>query len=503
MHKYLLFFGWFTLCFCISCNEGQSTKREEEVAMLFREGDSLLKVKDNKEALLVYKQLEVLLPDIKDSHAAAKVYNALGRLNQESYDFELAREYYDRALQVRSPEVADSAETLINLTGIYYYHNRSDSMEWCNKLLEHMYIRMDSAYQQKMICNVGALLNELTDNSEAMELHFIRTLRGALWQEAIEDRLKFHSLYDSKGNLMLNDSVWRVASEIKELPQRANLRYLLYKEAMRYKRYTEASLFMSNYLADVDSFSKLVKDVQLQKIQQKYNESKLQNQNTEIRNHWYLTILIALLSLIFLSFCYFLCLRLYRQKKEKELMSYQKDRVLLQQKIEELDIQVKQGNQELEGQEHLLKEIDALQQEKQKKEVRIRQLETIFKAKNISAPIADVEAVQVFRNIMERGFYSPSADRYKLQHWLDMAYRDFADRLNRTYPFLSDRERDVCFLTALDLDRETIAGILGVQVRSVDRYISRICERLGFAKGNKDDFTDFISRFKWKVEIPG
>lgn len=483
------------LILCISCKNSQP-QGNNAVEDLLRAGDSLYQVKDKEKALLVYKQAEMLLPETNVPHLIARVYNALGRLNQENFNPELAKEYYGRALNAKSQDIADNTESLINLTGIYYYYSQTDSMQGCLDRLDAFYAEADSLSRMRINYNSGAIVKELVDNSEAMNLHTIRALRSASWRVRIEDWKMFHRLYDRKGNLILNDSVCRLADEITELPRRANLHYLLYREAVRYKEYPLAADLMSKFIADADSFFTLASRTNIRRLQQQYNESEWQRENAEVRSRWYATILIAFLSLALLSlFCY-LSIRWYRRKKEKELLVYRRDVALLQYKIEALEIKVEEGNAGWEEKNHLQEEIVRLQQEKKKKELRIRQLETIFRAKDISVSVADVEAVQVFRNVLEKETYVPANDRGKLQHWLDMAYHNFADRLMQCYPLLSERDKDVCYLKALGLDNETIARILDVQPRSVDRYISRICEKLGFVKGNKDGFDSFIKRFK-------
>lgn len=495
MHKNLLYILLIVYCFCISCKDDR-TQADRKIGELIQTGDSLYQAKDKEEALLIYKQAERLLSETTASHLKAQVYNALGRLNQDNFNPALAKEYYERALNAQSADVTDSVESLVNLTGIYYYYNRTDSMQWCLNRQSGFYKKVDSASQMKMVFNSGAMLKELVNNSEAMNLHIIRALRTASWQTRMEDWKMFHPLYDQKGNLMLNDSICRLAAEIPELPRRANLHYLLYREAVRYKKYPLAADLMSRFIADADSFFTLVSRTNIQSLQQRYNESEWQRKNAEVRSRWYATILVALLSLVLLSLFYYFSIRWYRRKKEKELLAYRQDVALLQQRIEALETKVEEDYEELEEKERLQEELIGLQQEKQRKEIRIRQLETIFKAKDISVAVADVEAIQSFRNILEKEQYVPATDRGRLQHWLNMACHGFADRLKQQYPLLSERDKDVCYLKALGLDNEIIARILEVQVRSVDRYISRVCEKLGFAKGNKDDFALFIKRFK-------
>jgi DNA-binding NarL/FixJ family response regulator len=137
-----------------------------------------------------------------------------------------------------------------------------------------------------------------------------------------------------------------------------------------------------------------------------------------------------------------------------------------------------------------------LEEKKHQSEIRTRQLETIYRAKRISLSPQDAEAFQLFRKIVTEYHYEPTSERKILQHWMNVAFHDFSDRLENRCKDLSEREKDICYLSALGLDCENIAEILEVQPRSIERYISNICKKLGFEKGTKKLFVDFIGRWK-------
>ena len=132
---------------------------------------------------------------------------------------------------------------------------------------------------------------------------------------------------------------------------------------------------------------------------------------------------------------------------------------------------------------------------KGEKDIRIKQLEIMFRAKDISVSSADAEALQTFLKITELKKYIPAADRDKLQHWLNIVHQNFATRLNEQYSSLTGREKDICYLTALNLSLETVAQLLDVQPRSIERYTIRICEKFDFRKRSKESFIDFIIAF--------
>lgn len=90
--------------------------------------------------------------------------------------------------------------------------------------------------------------------------------------------------------------------------------------------------------------------------------------------------------------------------------------------------------------------------------------------------------------------YNPAEDRAKLEHWLNVSRHRWADRLEALYPSLTNNEKDICFLFVLGLGFDDIADLLGVQSRSVDRVVYRICRKMGLGQGSKEEFVAQINR---------
>lgn len=87
--------------------------------------------------------------------------------------------------------------------------------------------------------------------------------------------------------------------------------------------------------------------------------------------------------------------------------------------------------------------MQALEEEKKNKELRIRQLEVTFRSKHISLPVETVEAAQTYLRIVskENPRYNPAEDRAKLEHWLNVSRHRWADRLEALYPSLTNNEK--------------------------------------------------------------
>ena len=107
-----------------------------------------------------------------------------------------------------------------------------------------------------------------------------------------------------------------------------------------------------------------------------------------------------------------------------------------------------------------------------------------------------MEAAQTYLRIVskENPRYNPAEDRAKLEHWLNVSRHRWADGLEALYPSLTNNEKDICFLFVLGLGFDDIADLLGVQSRSVDRVVYRICRKMGLGQGSKEEFVAQINR---------
>lgn len=320
-------------------------------------------------------------------------------------------------------------------------------------------------------------------------------------------------LYTLMGHKEKADSLLQAALKTSDLNIKVNIYSSLQKRAEEEGQYEKAMEYLKKHVEAVDTIRKRAEHTKLRELQMKYDKSVALQQNAEIRLKWYLTITIGALILIALVIAYFYSLKLYRKWKEKELFQQKQAAFKLQERIDALQVMVEEKEsshqQEREDvlhemgilqkeREDALHEITALQNEKEEKEVRVKQLEAMFCAKGIAVAVADAEALQAFLKITEHGEYVPAESRGSLRHWLDITHRQFATRLHEEYPSLTGRETDICYLAALGFSLDAVADLLGVQPRSIERYISRTCEKVGFDKGGKEVFSDFVMGYAHK-----
>ena len=271
------------------------------------------------------------------------------------------------------------------------------------------------------------------------------------------------------------DSLLHAALKTSDLNVKVNIYSALYKQAEENKQYKKAIKYLKNYIAVIDSVRDELKSTEIRELQLKYDKSITLRQNAEIRMSWYLTIAIGILIVIVLILLYFYSLKMYKKQKGKELSQQKQGSIKLQEQIDTFQTMIEE-NENLHSleQEEALNKIMALQNEKGEKDIRIKQLEIMFRAKDISVSSADAEALQTFLKITELKKYIPAADRDKLQHWLNIVHQNFATRLNEQYSSLTGREKDICYLTALNL----MTRCLAVKCRPRPRARCAICKTM-------------------------
>lgn len=460
--------------------------------------DSFRKLGIKDSALFYFKQAESLLANTASVSSRYHIYRSLGELNQETFNPMSAKEYYHRTLSLPSLNANDSIPILYHLLGIYYYEQKEDSMTWCyNSSPSSTFSTLDSIGKNYYFSLMFVYSNELWGfNWEATHEHAIRAMKCASWATAAADASMISRLQDKNGNLQITDSICAMVDEIEDLPRKANLNYLLYREATRYKMYPLATRLSRRYIADVDSFITVYTGNKLKDWEEKYAYSELQRTYAETRSRWYATILSSVLAFMLLGTMVILFLRWQRKRYQKEWQSHKVQVQLLQKRIDSMDEEMKRNIGQQEYTRQLQLEMDELKEKKRQSEIRIRQLETIYRIKGDALSTQDAEAFQVFRRIMDKHVYLPASERHLLQHWMNLAHRDFAIHLDMHCKDLSDREKDICYLVALGLESDYIAETLDVQPRSVDRYISTICKKMGFEKGNKKLFAEFMAGWR-------
>lgn len=473
---------------------------DKKGAAYLYKGGVLNDLNESEKAILAYKQAEECIPQMEDTQLIARIYSDLGYLNQSELNYDIAKEYYKKSLSINKNAgyMSNIANDLMNLTSIsllFDYQNKQDSAEYYVSELLDLIPKVDSAQQIKMYHNI-AVQKMYKEDYVAANKYFLKLKEISGGKLSYKALAVWGELYVKTGHAEKTDSLLNAALNTSDLTVKANIYSSLYEQAEANKQYKQAIGYLKKHIAAVDSIRDELKNIEIREIQMKYDQSLTLRQNAEIRMKWYLTLAIGTLALIALAFFYAYSWKLYKKQKEKELFSQKQASARLQTRIEALQ-EVIEENKNLHNREReeALREITALQKEKNEKDIRVKQLEIMFRAKNITISSLDVEALQTFLRITQQQTYIPTMDRESLHRWIDITHQSFATRLNNEFPALTGREKDICYLTVLDLSFDSVAQLLEVQSRSVERYISRVCEKLGFEKGNKETFINFVIAF--------
>lgn len=459
---------------------------EKRTASLLYKGGVLKDMGKDEEAMLVYKEAESYIPRIKDNRIVTLIYMGLGYLNQKNRNYALSIDYFKKSVAVNivpKQVLSWKVSSIMNLANIsYYWGNRDDADLYYSQLLD-MVPLVDSMLQTKIYYNYGIYKSKEKEWAEA-EKYVRKALDNASGDVSYRAMLLLANLYSRTGRDGEVDSLCQYALKTSEPAVKARIYYFLYEENVARKEYEDAVTYLSHYVLLSDTLRSQINRSEYLEIQKKYDQVVLLNKNVEIHNHWYLTIIISTVIIVALIGIHYLVLSINRKKKEKLLLKSKQEKVELQEKIDACQTKIAEDEtMHNEEKEKLQMQITQLEAEKEQKDISIRRLEIICKSKDKDIPLEYIEALEMIMKLKskEQASYNPAVDREKLHIWLDLVYDDFAGRLLEKYQ-LTGRERDVCYLKALDFSDDEISELLKIQLRSEERWIYRICEKFGFPK---------------------
>lgn len=459
---------------------------EKRTASLLYKGGVLKDMGKDEDAMLVYKEAESYIPRIKDNRIVTLIYMGLGYLNQKNRNYALSIDYFKKSVAVNivpKQVLSWKVSSIMNLANIsYYWGNRDDADLYYSQLLD-MVPLVDSMLQTKIYYNYGIYKSKEKEWAEA-EKYVRKALDNASGDVSYRAMLLLANLYSRTGRDGEVDSLCQYALKTSEPAVKARIYYFLYEENVARKEYEDAVTYLSHYVLLSDTLRSQINRSEYLEIQKKYDQVVLLNKNVEIHNHWYLTIIISTVIIVALIGIHYLVLSINRKKKEKLLLKSKQEKVELQEKIDACQTKIAEDEtMHNEEKEKLQMQITQLEAEKEQKDISIRRLEIICKSKDKDIPLEYIEALEMIMKLKskEQASYNPAVDREKLHIWLDLVYDDFAGRLLEKYQ-LTRRERDVCYLKALDFSDDEISELLKIQLRSEERWIYRICEKFGFPK---------------------
>ena len=472
------------------------TSDEKASAFLYK-GYVLENLGKDNAAIYAYKQAEEAVKSAKDLRIHFLVYTALGHINGRYAHYEQSVGYYKKALDlnlsVPSWKAMGGSSAFIPL----YLGQGTPRYNEEVKLVQDKFFdivnRMDFSTQEKIYYRLALVEKDKKNWNEAVSLLKQAQERTSTAEARRGYDIELAEVYKKLGKDATVDSLRAEVLKSSRPKLRASVYKDMYREMQAKGFEREAALYMQHYINELELLFTSGSRAELLEIEKKYDYSAVLRQSNDYRSRWTITILITIASVCTLALLLWGSWKFFRHQKLDILRNYKKDASSLQEQIDALQERIEENQGEAK---HLQEQMQVLEAEKRNKELRIRQLEVTFRSKHISLPVETVEATQTYLQIVSKKNprYNPAEDRAKLEHWLNVSHNRWAERLEAFYPSLTNNEKDICFLFVLGLGFDDIADLLGVQSRSVDRVVYRICRKMGLEQGSKEEFVAQINR---------
>ena len=442
--------------------------------------------KDIPNALLAYKEAEMCIPDMNEKRYVARIYSSLGYINKKSFHFDPAKEYYQKAVQanIDGKDTVAYASNLLNLSTLYYTLHQADSTNWCINTLINIADSLNDLDLQVKIYNNIANRKIFEKNYAEAEKYLIHAIR--LSSPHFPDKLSLGlaNLYAYTGQKEKADSLFTHLLSCPDLLVRSNS----YLDLLNYflASHPQEHSYLNHYIALTDSIYKENRAEEVGKIQQKYDNEVLARSNDQLYFKWILTSVVgSLICIIAVTFL---------QKKWRKANALQKQ-------IEELEEKKKVLTSSSQENERYVIQISELESQINDLKNEKRRLKYFINKTKESKEDKEDDYSSIFKtylSITKDKTYDKERERDNLRQWLNLTNQNFTDKLIKHYPVLSKSNQlmDVCCLTALNLSIEDIATLLGIGERTVERYTSDICKKVGLPKGGKHIFVEFINSIK-------
>ena len=442
--------------------------------------------KDIPNALLAYKEAETCIPDMDDKQYVARIYSSLGYVNKKSFHFEPAKEYYQKAVQanIDGKDTVAYASNLLNLSTLYYTLHQADSANRCINTLIDIADSLNDLDLQVKIYNNIANRKIFEKNYAEAEKYLIHAIR--LSSPHFPDKLSLGlaNLYAYTGQKEKADSLFTHLLSCPDLLVRSNS----YLDLLNYflASHPQEHSYLNHYITLTDSIYKENRAEEVGKIQQKYDNEVLARTNDQLYFKWILTSVVgSLICIIAVTFL---------QKKWRKANALQKQ-------IEELEEKKKVLTSSSQENERYVIQISELESQINDLKNEKRRLKYFINKTKESKEDKEDDYSSIFKtylSITKDKTYDKERERDNLRQWLNLTNQNFTDKLIKHYPVLSKSNQlmDVCCLTALNLSIEDIATLLGIGERTVERYTSDICKKVGLPKGGKHIFVEFINSIK-------
>ena len=281
------------------------------------------------------------------------------------------------------------------------------------------------------------------------------------------------------------------------------LKYLSYVKEKQ-SAWIESIALNKRYEACRDSIDRIVETESIrrmdyfynyQKIQEALYQSQIKVMKKDKERYLYALIICA---------CVFISLGIYSywRRREKEIKNQKK---ILEQTIEKQrqnNLRIKEENRQQI--EKLQEQLIAMEKERQEgwegqqllQEKRVLEIhnESIdADEKRLSLRIAQMEDSDIYKKIHTEDCVKLTDDEWRaLEKLLDQTFNNFTARLKKSYPKISYKEIQVCYLTKIKLSSTKMTKILRYNSSPLR---SRLYKKIFKKTGSVQDFNSFIAGF--------
>ena len=446
-------------------------------------GDVYMDMQKYPEAVVPLKEAENIVEDAEES-VQSLIYSRLGYLNRKSGNYELALEYYGKALSINMSNHYDewSVGNLTNILNLPLSGMHDNALVYI-KRLEAILPNIRPELQAKAYNNIGVYYEDVQQ----------RELAATYYQKAIQTStsvpyrayLNLAQIYESKGDIEHADSLYQIALQSSVWATKIRIYEALYKRNWDKGNYKEAATYMKLYKATTDSFHIQRETQKIQDLQKQYNNEVLAHEKTEAEMHLYRFIAgttILFFITIFTVYRLYLMNKLQQQKQFQQIQDQIKKISDLKNSQKGLERENEKKDEEIVHLNYLLKESRILN-------------EDFLQSKGEWTSMDDVRTLSWYIHLrMDLSSYNSIVDYPILCHWLNMVGDGLANRFTEKHPNLRTTEKTLCYLRYVGFTYSQVAEILHVKESSITRYVYRICEGLNLPK-SKSEFEKYLHTF--------
>ena len=428
-------------------------------------GDVLMDMERYADATLPLKQAEELMEHVSDRQIQTMIYSKVGYLNRKAGNYNLALIYNKKALAINQA-YQDTDRIVSNLINIIDLETKDNAHIYI-QLLQDVVVDASPSLQKKAFNNIGVYYKDRKQFKEAE--HFFQ--KSIL----LSKEVPYHSfrnladIYIAQNKHEQADSLYQIALQSPNWAIQARIYENLYKSKLDLGQHQEAVRYMNQYIQAVDSFYTDREASQIQEIQQKYDNEVILRQKAQIEI-WLYRIIFSFILIITITLTVAWNLD---KKRQKQMLA-------LQEQICKITVSAEADKAEI------TKLNEMLVQNK------------LFKQAIQLSTLEDIQALEFYLRLLQSPLtYNPKNDLPLLQHWLNLAYNNFAIRWRNAYPNLTSTELTLCYLQRMGYTQKRMSTIMRVKEETIKRNIYRTCEHLNIQndKERGKDSTEKIEKF--------